>query len=149
MYLNRHDIAGHLGKDPEVRHLDSGVVVANFPVATSEKWVEKNTGEKKQKTQWHNVVCWRGLAEVADKYLKKGCKVFISGTSETRSWQDQNGGTRYITEIIARDLQIIAFPQTDSGSVPGSSSIAPDTGYQAGAQGAAAKTELDDDDLPF
>ena len=89
--VNKAIIIGNLGKDPEVKHLDNGAVVCNFSIATSETYKDKNTGEKKTTTEWHNIVLWRGLAEVAEKYLKKGAKVYIEGKLKTRKWQDKDG----------------------------------------------------------
>ena len=98
---------GNLGKDPEVRHLESGVMVANFPLATTESYRDRNTGERRQTTEWHNVVLWRGLAEISEKYLKKGNQVYIEGKLRTRSWQDQEGNTRYTTEVVADNMTML------------------------------------------
>lgn len=108
--VNKVIIVGNLGKDPEVRYLESGVGVANFPVATSESYKDRNTGEKVTQTEWHNVVMWRGLADVADKYLKKGHQVYIEGKLKTRNWQDKDGNTRYTTEIVADNMVMMSKP---------------------------------------
>jgi single-strand DNA-binding protein len=97
----RVELIGHLGADPEVKHTQSGAMVANLRVATSERWRDKQTGERREKTEWHRVVIWNeGLAKVAEQYLKKGSKVFISGKLQTRKWTDQQNIERYSTEIV-------------------------------------------------
>ena len=105
---NRIQLIGRLGKDPEVRYLESGVAVANFPIATSESFKDKNTRERREITDWHNIVLWRGLAEVAEKYLKKGMKVYVEGKLKTRSWTDENNQTRYTTEVVADQMTMLS-----------------------------------------
>lgn len=104
--VNKVILVGNLGKDPEVKHLDSGVVVANFSIATSESYKNKQ-GEKVENTEWHNIVVWKGLAEIAEKYLKKGAKVYLEGSIKTRKWEDSDGKTRYATEIIGHNLVML------------------------------------------
>ncbi len=104
--INKAIIIGHVGRDPETRYTQGGDAVTNFSVATSEKWTDKSTGEIKEQTEWHNVVCWRRLGEVAGEYLRKGSKVYIEGKLQTRSWE-QDGVKRYKTEINARELQML------------------------------------------
>lgn len=98
--LNKVELIGNLGADPELRYLQNGGVVANLNIATSESWKDKTTGEKKEKTEWHRVVIFGKLAEIAGEYLRKGSKVFIEGALQTRKWQDQAGVDRYTTEIV-------------------------------------------------
>jgi len=105
--INKVILVGNLGKDPEVRYLEGGTAVANFPIATSETYKDKNTGERKTNTEWHNIVLWRGLAEIAEKYLKKGAQVYIEGKLKTRQWQDKDGQNRYTTEIVGDNLQML------------------------------------------
>jgi len=105
--INKVILIGNLGKDPEIRHLESGVSVANFPIATSEVYKDRKTGERVSQTEWHNIVLWRGLAEVSEKYLKKGDKVYIEGKMKTRSWQDQEGNNRYTTEVVGDNLTML------------------------------------------
>ena len=105
--VNKVILIGNLGKDPEVRHLESGVGVANFSLATSETYKDRKTGERVSQTEWHNIVLWRGLADVAEKYLKKGDKIYVEGKLRTRSWQDQQGNNRYTTEIIADNMTML------------------------------------------
>jgi single-strand DNA-binding protein len=104
--VNKAIIIGRLGKDPEVRRMSDGTAVANFPVATSETWKDKNTGEKKETTEWYNIVLWRGLAEVAEKYLHKGDNVYIEGKLRTRSWE-KDGVTKYTTEILGDQMTML------------------------------------------
>ena len=106
--VNKVILIGNLGKDPEVRHLENGAVVANFSIATSESYNDKNTGERREITDWHNIVLWRGLAQVAEKYLKKGMKVYIEGKLKTRSWTDENNQTRYTTEVVADQMTMLS-----------------------------------------
>ena len=112
--VNKVILVGNLGKDPEVRYLDSGVAVANFSLATTESYKNKE-GEKVNQTEWHNIVVWRGLAEVAEKWLKKGSSVYIEGKIRTRKWEDKEGNTRYTTEILADNMTMLGGkPSTDS-----------------------------------
>lgn len=105
--VNKVILIGNLGKDPEVRHLENGAAVANFSIATSENYKDRKTGEKVSQTEWHNIVAWRGLAEIAEKYLKKGAKVYIEGKLKTRTWQDKDGNNRYSTEVITDNLTML------------------------------------------
>jgi single-strand DNA-binding protein len=100
--INKVIIVGNLGQDPEVRFMPNGSAVANFTVATSESWVDKQTGEQKEKTEWHRVVIFGKLAEIAGQYLKKGSKVYIEGALQTRKWQNQQGVDQYTTEIVVQ-----------------------------------------------
>ena len=104
--VNKVILVGNLGKDPEVKYLDSGVAVANFSLATSESYKNKE-GERVNQTEWHNIVLWRGLAEVAEKWLKKGSSVYIEGKIKTRKWEDKDGNTRYNTEILADNMTML------------------------------------------
>ena len=104
--INKVIVLGHLGKDPEIKYLTSGQAVANFSVATSEEWKDKQTGEKRQKTEWHRIVAWGRLGEVCGEYLHKGKQVYIEGKLQTRSWE-QDGITRYMTEVVAQTMQML------------------------------------------
>ena len=104
--VNKVILVGNLGKDPEVKYLDNGVAVANFSLATTENYKNKE-GEKVSQTEWHNIVLWRGLAEVAEKYLKKGASVYVEGKIKTRKWEDKEGNTRYNTEILADNMTML------------------------------------------
>ena len=103
--INKVILVGHLGKDPEVRHLDGGVTVASFPLATSETY--NKDGKRVEQTEWHNIVVWRGLAEAAEKYLKKGMTIYMEGKLRTRSWDDKEGHKPYITEIVGDTFTVL------------------------------------------
>ena len=105
--VNKVILIGNLGQDPEVRYMPNGGAVCNITVATSETWKDKNTGESQEKTEWHRVVMFRRLAEIAGEYLKKGSKVYLEGRLQTRKWQDQQGQDRYTTEIVADEMQML------------------------------------------
>ncbi|HHI94490.1 MAG TPA: single-stranded DNA-binding protein, partial [Gammaproteobacteria bacterium] len=105
--VNKVILIGNLGQDPEVKYMPNGGAVTNVTIATSESWKDKNTGEQKENTEWHRVVFFRRLAEIAGEYLKKGSKVYIEGKLQTRKWQDQSGNDRYTTEIIANEMQML------------------------------------------
>ena len=143
--VNKVILIGRLGKDPEVRNLDNGAVVANFSIATSESYKDRTTGEKKEITEWHNIVVWRGLAEIAQKYLRKGDMVFIEGKLRTRSWE-KDGVTRYTTEVVADNLTMLS-PKTSGGSGM-SSEYASERSSNEGMR-TAATSDTSTDDLPF
>lgn len=105
--INKVIIVGNLGQDPEVRFMPNGGAVANFTVATSETWKDKQTGEQKEKTEWHRIVIYQRLAEIAGEYLKKGSKVYLEGRLQTRKWQNQQGQDQYTTEIVVNDMQML------------------------------------------
>jgi single-strand DNA-binding protein len=115
--INKVILVGNVGRDPEVRYLDSGVVIAKFPLATSETYTNKS-GEKVTNTEWHNIVLWRKLAEVADKYVKKGSSLYIEGKIRSRSYEDKDGNKKYFTEIIADNMQMLGKKSDDRQSVP-------------------------------
>jgi len=146
--VNKVILIGNLGKDPEVRHLENGAVVANFSIATSEVYTDRATGERKENTDWHDIVVWRGLAEITEKYLKKGYKVYIEGKLKKRSWQDKEGNTRYTTEVLADEMTILSRPE---GSDRSNDSQAPYS--QTGTPTPPSKIDEllreDDSDLPF
>ena len=104
--VNKVILVGRLGKDPEVRHLENGATVANFSMATSETYKDRQTGERREQTEWHNVVLWRGLAEVAEKYVKKGDMIYVEGKLRTRSWE-KDGVTRYTTEVVGDNMTML------------------------------------------
>jgi len=104
--LNKVMLLGNLGADPEIRYTPSGTAVANFQMATHERWTSKD-GEKQERTEWHRVVAWRRLGEIAGEYLHKGNAVFVEGRNQTRQWEDRDGNKRYTTEVIATNLQLL------------------------------------------
>lgn len=112
--LNKVILIGNLGKDPDVRRLDNGTVVASFPLATTEGYRDKE-GTKKEQTEWHNIVLWRGLAEIGEKYLKKGSTVYVEGKLRTRLWTDKDGNKRYTTEIQASNMIVVNGRKGDNG----------------------------------
>src|ERR1044071_9687517 len=112
--VNKVILVGRLGKDPEVRNLDNGATVANFTIATSESYKDRTTGEKKEITEWPNIVLWRGLAEISQKYLHKGDMVYIEGKLRTRSWEKE-GITRYTTEIVADNMTMLSTKGSGGG----------------------------------
>ncbi|MDC1069218.1 single-stranded DNA-binding protein [Flavobacteriales bacterium] len=128
--VNKVILVGNLGKDPEVRYLDNGVAVANFSLATTENYKNKQ-GERVSQTEWHNIVLWRGLAEVAEKYLKKGSSIYIEGKIKNRKWEDKDGNTRYNTEILGDNMTML-------GTKPSSEETSLKT-----------NTQETNDDLPF
>jgi single-strand DNA-binding protein len=144
--VNKVILIGRLGKDPEVRSLESGVSVANFTMATTETYRDRNSGEKKEITEWHNIVVWRGLADVASKYLHKGDQVYIEGKIRSRSYEKE-GQTKYITEIVADNLTMLG--SKGSGS---SGTSSQEYGNAAGATNQKQDANSPDshaDDLPF
>ena len=149
--INKVILIGNLGKDPEVRRLENGATLARFSVATSESYVDKTTGDKRVNTEWHNITVWRGLAEVAEKYLKKGHKVYIEGKLKTRNWQDETGNTRYATDIIADNMTMLTS-KAEAESMPSSGgdnaypTQQPTTPNQPLADNMMSE---DTDDLPF
>lgn len=137
--VNKVILLGRLGKDPEVRHLDSGKSVATFSLATSEVYKNKD-GEKVENTQWHNIVAWTPFAEIIEKFTKKGQQIYLEGKLTTRSWDDQNDQKRYTTEVVVRDLTLLA-----NGTNPNR----PPEHTQEDAPDWLNTPDGDDDDLPF
>jgi single-strand DNA-binding protein len=111
--VNKVILIGNLGKDPEIKRLENGAVIASFSLATSEIFTDKSTGEKREITDWHDIVLWRGLAEVAEKYIRKGTKVYVEGKLKKRSWQDKEGNNRYSTEVVGDELTILSRLEGD------------------------------------
>lgn len=146
MSVNKVILIGNVGRDPEVRHLDRGVAVANFPLATSESYTAKN-GERVTTTEWHNIVVWRGLAEVVEKYVKKGDKLFLEGKIRTRSWDDKEGNKRYTTEIYVDNLEMLGGkPQANS---PADSTQPAVQNEPANSTNEPDYQQTEEDDLPF
>ena len=142
--VNKVILVGNLGKDPEVRHLEGGVSVAHFTLATNEYYKDKQ-GTRVERTEWHNISAWRGLADMADKYLKKGQQVYIEGKLRTRQYQDKDQQTRYITEIIADEISMLGGRPQGSGAVA-TATEAPEAAVEA-AHSFRQEPELDQ--LPF
>ena len=131
--VNKVILIGNLGEDPETKYMPSGGAVTNITVATSERWKDKQTGEKQEKTEWHRIVMFNKLAEIAGEYLKKGSKVYIEGKLQTRKWQDKEGKDQYTTEIVANEMQMLSGNQA----------------AQPQAQPAPTSDDPFDDDIPF
>jgi single-strand DNA-binding protein len=150
--INKVILIGNLGADPEVRYLASGDPVANISLATSESWKDKQSGQQQERTEWHRVVIYGKMADIASKYMKKGSKVYIEGSLRTRKWQDKNGQEKYTTEVICSDLQLIdskgnSFEQQDSHGAQGYSSSHHKTDLPYG--GSAMQTTDLEEELPF
>lgn len=150
--VNKAIIVGNIGQDPEVRNTASGNAVTTISVATSEKWKDKNTGQPVEKTEWHRVVFFNRLAEIAGEYLRKGSKVYVEGQLRTRKWQAEDGSDRYSTEIVAREMQMLDSKGQQAG--PAADGIVP--ARQASATGqhevyaqAAPSDDFTDEDIPF
>jgi|TARA_B110000444_G_scaffold226467_1_gene231028 single-strand DNA-binding protein len=162
--VNKAILVGNLGKDPEMRYTPNGVAVCSFPMATSETYKDRSSGERITQTEWHNIVIWRGMAETAEKYLRKGSQVFIEGKIKTRSWEDQQGQKRYTTEVVADVMQLLDRPGANQGANAGSGSVsaqttdaakiaadnsAPPTAPTEATQKALESDATNADDLPF
>ncbi len=144
--INKVILVGHLGADPETRYMPSGGAVTNLRIATSDSWKDKTTGQQQERTEWHNVVMFQRLAEIAAEYLRKGSQVYIEGRIRTRKWQDKNDGhDRYTTEIVANEMQMLGGRSGGAGGGAGASSSPPPR-----AEGDAGPSGGDfDDDIPF
>lgn len=153
--INKVILVGNLGADPEVRYTPGGSAVTSISVATSESWRDKQTGDKQERTEWHRVVFFNRLAEIAGEYLKKGKKVYVEGSLRTRKWKDRNDVERYTTEIVANEMQMLDgrggdmpdtqnFNQSAPAASPAPQQAAPQTAPEA-----SASTGDFDDDIPF
>jgi len=145
--INKVILVGNLGKDPEVRHLEGGAVVAKFPLATSETYKTKD-GQRVDQTEWHNIVMWRGLAESAEKYLRKGSLVYIEGKIRTRSWDDKEGNKRFATEIVADTMTMLSTRKPDEGQHHGTTEHKPASSEETPSP-SVDMTGNTGDDLPF
>ena len=139
--LNKTMLIGRLGRDPEVRYTQDGRAVANFTIATSFDWNDKNSGEKREQTEWHRIVAFGKLGEICGQYLSKGKQVFIEGRLQTREWQDKEGNRRFTTEIVATDMQMLGTKDSDSSRAHENKLAPPEPNmpYQ----------EPEEDDIPF
>jgi single-strand DNA-binding protein len=158
--VNKVILIGNLGGDPEVRYMPSGDAIANVNIATSDSWKDKQTGENQERTEWHRVVFFKRLAEIAGEYLRKGSKVYVEGRLQTRKWQGQDGQERYTTEIVASEMQMLDSRSGGSASFepreprqqtrPQDASAARGEGQQATQPVAPPSLDKDfDDDIPF
>lgn len=148
--VNKVILVGNLGQDPEVRNLPGGGKVCNLSVATSERWKDRNSGEQREKTEWHRVVIWtEGLVGVAERYLRKGSKVYLEGQLQTRKWQDQSGADKYSTEVVLQGFGgTLVMLDGPSGEGGGQSRQASERPGASRGGGAAAPGGMDDD-IPF
>jgi single-strand DNA-binding protein len=156
--INKVILVGNLGKDPETRYMPNGKAVTNFSIATSESWTDKQSGDKQERTEWHNIVMFEKLAEIAAEYLRKGSQVYVEGSLRTRKWQDKEGKDRYTTEIVARDMQMLGGRGGAGGGGAGSGGMgggesrpsrpAPATEERGGPSGGGDEGGFDDD-IPF
>ena len=138
--INKVILVGNLGKDPDMRYTAGGDAVANLSIATSESWNDNQTGEKKEKTEWHRVVSFRRIAEVCGEYLKKGSSVYIEGSLRTRDWEDDQGNKRYTTEIIGREMQMLGGRRSEDNM---------DQSPQMNSSSPQPEEGLIDDEIPF
>ena len=138
--INKVLLVGNLGKDPDMRYTSGGDAVANLSIATSESWNDNQTGEKKEKTEWHRVVFFRRIAEVCGEYLKKGSSVYIEGSLRTRDWEDDQGNKRYTTEIIGREMQMLGGRRSEDNM---------DQSPQMNSSSPQPEEGLIDDEIPF
>jgi len=145
--INKVILIGNLGADPEVRYMPNGNAVSNISVATSDSWKDKETGEQQERTEWHRVVFFSRLAEIAGEYLKKGSKIYIEGSLRTRKWQDKNTGQdRYTTEIVANEMQMLDSKGSSGG---GPTQIPSAPAEKPSAPATTPETESFDDEIPF
>jgi len=147
--VNKVILVGNCGKDPDTRYTPSGSAVTNISIATSEQWTDKQSGQKQERTEWHNIVFFNRLAEIAGEYLRKGSQVYVEGSLRTRKWQDKSGNDRYTTEIVAGEMQMLGSRggAGDYSSTPQQQNTQND--QSAPSHSAAPVDESFDDDIPF
>lgn len=154
--INKVILIGNLGRDPETRYTQGGSPVTTLSLATTDQWRDRETSEQQERTEWHRVVCFARLAEIASQYLRRGSKCYIEGRLQTRSWEDREGQTRYTTEIVARDMQMLDSRGDASGGYPppprgGGAQERTQSARSAAPAAADTTDDLDDldDDIPF
>jgi single-strand DNA-binding protein len=140
--LNKALLIGRLGRDPDIRYTTDGTPVANFSLATSESWTDKS-GTRQERTEWHNIVAWRRLADLAKRYLSKGKQVYVEGRIQTREWDDRDGNKRRSTEVIASQMVLLGSRSDSSTSPPEPEQAPPEQAAESGSM------EITDDDIPF
>src|SRR6187455_2164575 len=145
--VNKVILVGRLGRDPEMKYTASGTPFCRFSMATDEGWTDKGSGERTERTEWHNIVVWDKLAEICNNYLTKGRMVYIEGSLQTREWDDQEGNKRKTTEIRARDMVLLGGPSGESGGGGGGSRRP--SGPLSGSEGQSGGSPITDDDIPF
>jgi len=144
--INKVILVGRLGRDPELKYTASGTPFCRFSMATDDSWTDKGSGERTERTEWHNIVVWDKLAEICNNYLTKGRIVYIEGRLQTREWDDQEGNKRKTTEIRARDMVLLGGGPSGEG---GGGSRRPPSGPLAGGEGQGGGSPITDDDIPF
>lgn len=147
--INKVILVGNLGQDPETRYMPSGKPVTNIRIATTEGWTDRQSGDKQERTEWHAVVLFEKLAEIASEYLRKGSQVYIEGSLRTRKWQDKEGKDRYTTEIVARDMQMLGGRGQGGGGESGGGAGRPAASERAPETSTPADDSGFDDDIPF
>jgi single-strand DNA-binding protein len=147
--INKVILVGNLGADPETRYTASGAAVTNIRLATSETWRDKQSGEQQERTEWHRVVFFNRLAEIAGEYLRKGRQVYIEGSIRTRKWQDQSGQDRYTTEVVANEMQMLGGRDGDSGDSSSGGGFRDNESKSQEKATAVADEGFVDDDIPF
>ncbi len=152
--LNKVMLIGNLGNDPEIRHTNSGMAVATLSLATAESWKDRDSGETRDKTEWHRVVFFGRVAEVAEQYLKKGSQIYIEGRLQTRKWQDRDGNDRYTTEIVGNDMQMLgggrkSDPNENFTSPANTQSGSDGTREASSSGGSTNSNTFIEDDIPF
>jgi len=148
--LNKVMLIGNLGSDPEIRHTNSGMAVATFSLATAESWKDRETGESKDRTEWHRIVFFGRVAEIVEQYLKKGSQIYVEGRLQTRKWQDRDGNDRYTTEIVGSDMQMLGSRRNDFTETDGlkGDSDAPSKPERTTAEDVGSDKFIEDD-IPF
>jgi single-strand DNA-binding protein len=149
--VNKVILIGRLGRDPELKYTASGVPFCRFSIATDDVWNDKGSGERQERTEWHNIVAWDRLAEICNQYLTKGKQVYIEGSLQTREWDDQEGNKRKTTEVRARDMVMLSSSGEGAGGGGGQrrAAAAADMGGGGGASTAGSTSTITDDDIPF
>jgi single-strand DNA-binding protein len=145
--INKVILVGRLGRDPEMKYTATGTPFCRFSMATDESWTDKASGERTEKTEWHNIVVWDKLAEICNNYLTKGRMVYIEGSLQTREWDDQEGNKRKTTEVRARDMVLLGGPSGDGGGSRRSPGPPSSSGSPSGGDGEGS--QITDDDIPF
>ncbi|MDR3367302.1 MAG: single-stranded DNA-binding protein [Prevotellaceae bacterium] len=145
MALNKVMLIGNVGRDPEIRHLDNGVAITTIALATSETYTDKNSGQRTTNTEWHNVVLWHQLADLAERYIRKGTQLYVEGKIRTRSWEDRNGQKRSTTEIIADNVQLLGRREDSSAGAQPAATAAPARFSPAAVAATQSASTINDD----
>lgn len=148
--VNKVTLIGRLGRDPELKYTQSGTAYCRFSIATDDQWTDRSSGEKQERTEWHNIVAWERLAEICGQYLAKGRMVYIEGSIQSRQWEDQDGNKRTSFDIRAREMVMLGGPGDGGGGGGSRRGSAPDSGSASGSgSGSSDNAPITDDDIPF